>query len=109
MEPRQEQQVIRFWSVTESNRLVGHIYNRGGEKDGELMITSPVVEVTFQGEQRFPVAITASGTAYCLGEPAEGYGQDRAEAFVMEMSRGDASTENRRPDGTMRTSVIRLR
>jgi hypothetical protein len=108
--PEGDQQVLCLWSIAESNRLVGHIYDRPRVEDGMLMITSPVVSVRLEGDERLPVAVTASGTCYRLGPPAVDFGQEKADAFVMNMvARGCAASDGQAIDGTMGTTVIRLK
>jgi len=79
--------LINGWSVVGHDRLVGAAYNRPGESDGKTIITSPVVQVRFMGALKSPVAFTASGSAYWLGEPAPSFGLDQAENFLWFKSR----------------------
>jgi hypothetical protein len=102
-----EHQTIVKWAVVGSDRLIGAIHHRPGTASGKTIMTSPVVQVRFMGVQRTPVAFTESGNAYWLGEPADSFGLDRAEAFVWQKSRAEVAPARSREAG-METSLIRL-
>ena len=80
-----QQQTIREWSVMGTNRLSGRVYNRPGKADGGNIVTTPVrrVELRRSEGNRYPVAITSSGSEYLLGDPARHFGLDKAEDFVI--------------------------
>jgi hypothetical protein len=52
-----------------------------GQKDDRTIITSSVVRVRFEGDPPLPIAVTASGSEYWLGEPSEKVGPS-AEQFM---------------------------
>jgi hypothetical protein len=78
--------IIR-WSVVGHDRLIGSVYQRPGQADGGTVMTSPVVQVRRMGDLQWPVAFTASGTAYWLGAPARPFGVERAQQFVRQKAR----------------------
>lgn len=69
------------------NRIAGRLYNRPDKADGARIVTSPVFEVRLMGETGHPVAITEQGSVYWLDNPADSFGLDQAEAFVVHMMR----------------------
>lgn len=100
---------INGWSVVGHDRLVGAAFNRPGESDGKTIITSPVVQVRFMGSRKSPVAFTASGSAYWLGEPAASFGQDQAESFLWFKSRQHpARAGGKNVDPELQTQVMKL-
>ena len=101
-------QTIIKWSVVGHDRLLGRVYDRPGQGDGQAVMTSPVVQVRRMGEQRWPVAVTASGTAYWLGAPAQAFGVARAEQFVRHKSQALASQAQPALPAEMQTTLIKL-
>jgi hypothetical protein len=81
-----QEQEIRDWCVAGDDTIVGNVYHRPGNADGETIVTSPVVQVRLTGAARIPLALTASGNSYWLGAPSRRFGLDKAEAFVARMS-----------------------
>lgn len=99
--PSAPEPVIVDWSVVRDDRILGRVYSRPLTQDGSTITTSPVVHVRVVGPEQRPVAVTASGSAYCLGDPATRYGEQRARQFVwrkyqatpvIEVSDGDDAT-----------------
>lgn len=82
-----EHQTIRRWSIVGNDRLIGRIFHRPGTADGQVIMTSPVVQVRMVGVDGTPVAFTESGNAYWLGPPAKAFGIHRAQDFVWHKSR----------------------
>lgn len=102
-----EPQTITRWSVVGNGRLFGRIHHRPGTPDGNIIITSPVVQVRFVGVDGTPLAFTESGNAYWLGTPAENFGVARAQEFVWHKARiGEAPA--RAPQPEQATTLIRL-
>jgi hypothetical protein len=108
MDPYEQHQTLRQWRVGADQRIVGAVYNRPGQADGQTIMTSPVLEVRFMGARKTPVAFTESGNTYWLAEPSAGWGIDEAEAFVWRMSRRDLVPSDAKPDPLMRTVVLRV-
>jgi hypothetical protein len=82
------EQTIVQWSVVGHDRLLGTIFGPLGQGGApRTVMTSPVVQVRLMGTSGRPVAFTESGSAYRLGEPAELFGQARAEKFVAAKAR----------------------
>jgi hypothetical protein len=75
-------QILLDWSVTGRDRLMGAVYHRPGHGEGRRVLTSPVVELTAVGAPPTFVAITQSGSRYCLGLPARRFGQAGMDAFI---------------------------
>ena len=101
-------QTIVKWSVVGHDRLMGRVYDRPGQSNGQAVMTSPVVQVRRMGEQRWPVAFTASGTAYWLGAPAQAFGVARAEQFVRNKSQAPASQAQPALPADLQTTLIKL-
>ncbi|NML48424.1 hypothetical protein HHL11_32055 [Ramlibacter sp. G-1-2-2] len=100
---------INGWSVVGHDRIVGAAHNRPGEPDGKTIITSPVVQIRFMGARKSPVAFTASGSAYWLGEPAASFGPDQAESFLWFKSRQrPAAAGGAAVDPALQTQVMKL-
>lgn len=98
---------VEKWSVVGHDRIVGTVYNRPGTSDGKTVVTSPVLQVRLMGPKRAPMAFTASGSAYWLGEPATSFGLDKAEQFVWRMSREERPVVDTVP-ALLQTQVIRV-
>jgi hypothetical protein len=94
---------IRSWHVVGHNRVVGDLYNHPEKVNGTRIVTSAVVEVQFKGTPSIPMAVTRSGTAYWLGEPARGFNVKAAEEFVHRMSR--AKSQEADPDASTLPTV----
>ena len=76
---------IDNWGVIRGNRVTGHVANVPGQADGTKIVTSRVVEVRLMGHgwaDHYPIAVTANGSAYQLGEPAASFGRRKADAFI---------------------------
>jgi len=97
---------IRRWSVVGNDRIMGSVSERSRPGDGKTIMTSPVVQVRLLGELRTPLAITQSGSAYWLADPAENFGLERATRFVAQKAR--AATPPEQPDPSLRTTVMKL-
>ena len=74
--------VIQGWAIVGYDRIVGLLRGRAGE-GGKAIMTSPVLRISFVGSRRTPVALTQSGSVYALGTPAESFGAQRAEHFLL--------------------------
>lgn len=98
---------IERWAVVGHDRIAGTVFGRPGASDGRTIITSPVVQVRLLGDVPAPVAVTASGSAYRLGEPAAHFGMDRAEHFVWFKSR-NVEAQPRPPHPDERTALLPL-
>lgn len=105
-------QRIEKWGVVGGNRLAGTVYDRPGQKDGGMIVTSPVVEIRMLGAGTwpgtYPVAFTESGSAYRLGEPSPAFGADCADGFIRSKlsARGFPIEAGRSRSGT-EGSVVR--
>ena len=113
-EPRSEQaqagereQTIVQWSVVGHDRLIGTIFGRLGKGGApRTVMTSPVVKVRLVGAEGRPVAITQSGSVYRLGEPAEVFGQARAEKFVTAKARPPGEPMIHHPEMASRSIAL---
>ena len=97
-------QRIEKWGVVDGLRIAGTVYDRPGQADGGLIVTSPVVEIRFMGGGgslgTYPVAFTESGSAYRLGGPAPSFGLGNAEAFIQSRLTGPGATVPCEPNRT---------
>jgi hypothetical protein len=95
----EREHTIVQWSVVGHDRLLGTIFGPLGQGGApRTVMTSPVVQVRLVGTSGRPVAFTESGSAYRLGEPAELFGQARAEKFVTAKARPPGQPVVHHPD-----------
>jgi hypothetical protein len=106
-EERMDEQEIRNWSVAGDDRIVGTLHSRPEHPQGQTVITGPVVRVRFVGEAGSPLALTGSGNAYLLGQPAARFGMHRAQAFVARLSSSTRPADAARLDAAKASSVHR--
>lgn len=98
-EAGERERTIVQWSVVGHDRLLGTIFGPLGQGGApKTVMTSPVVQVRLVGSAGRPVAYTESGSAYRLGEPAELFGQARAEKFVTAKARPPGQPVVQHPD-----------
>jgi hypothetical protein len=100
--------ILVEWSVVRDDRIFGRVFHRARTEDGAMLTTSPVVQVRMVGPEQVPVAFTASGSAYLLGEPAKPYGEARARQFVLRKGGTDASASTDAGKRELQTAVLRL-
>jgi hypothetical protein len=96
--------VIHEWSSADGSHLAGRVYGHLSYEDGTAITTSPITLVQLTGRERRPIAHTRSGSAYCLGVPAESFGQANAEAFVNEKLEGQSAPAEE--DAKLMTTAI---
>jgi len=65
--------------------------------------------VRLVGEPQVPIAITASGSSYRLGEPAASFGAERAQQFLDAKMRAPGSGPAAPRDPALRTDLMKLR
>jgi hypothetical protein len=70
-------------------------------------MTSPVLRISFLGAARTPVALTQSGSLYALGEPADSFGNARAQDFLRYKA-GEATATGAQPSPRLPTSLAKL-
>jgi hypothetical protein len=76
---------IENWGVISGKRLAGKVVDTPGHADGASIVTSRVIEVRLMGQgwaDHYPVAFTASGSAYRLGAPSASFGRRKADEFI---------------------------
>lgn len=97
---------IHGWSVVGYDRVVGLLRTGSGDR-GKAIMTSPVLRISFIGKSRTPVALTQSGSLYALGEPAEGFGAERARHF-LDYKAADARKPGEPPTPRLPTAHMKL-
>lgn len=105
-DPDMASSVIHGWSVVGYDRLVGLLRSDEGERDKAIM-TSPVLRVTFLAGSHAPIALTQSGSVYALGAPADSFGAQRAEHFVLYKA-GLIEGEAAAPAPRLPTSLMKI-
>lgn len=60
---------ITNWRVVEHDRVAGTLVDTDGGIDGRTIVTSKVVCIKIAGRPPCPVAFTATGSRYLLGQP----------------------------------------
>ena len=97
---------IHEWSVVGYDRIVG-LVRAGPDPRGKAIMTSPVLRISFLGAARTPVALTQSGSLYSLGEPAEGFGTQRAQDFLRYKA-GETAAPGVQPAPRLPTALMKV-
>jgi hypothetical protein len=97
---------IHEWSVVGYDRIVGMV-RAGTDPRGKAIMTSPVLRISFLGAARTPIALTQSGSLYSLGEPADGFGTERAQDFLRYKA-GETATPAVQPAPRLPTALMKI-
>lgn len=98
--------IIDAWSIVGYDRIVGML-RAAADLPGKTIMTSPVLRISFLGAARMPIALTQSGSLYALGEPADTFGNERAQDFLRYKA-GEATPPSAVPAPRLPTSLMKL-